>query len=111
MTRGVQNPALTYHNSICPGRFLADSTTWAAMSSMLAVFDFEKAKDNAGEVVEVKAAFTDGIIRYEMLYLLLSLDAYHQFGSAPLPFQCSIKPRSQDALSLVQETTTSTASI
>lgn len=49
--------------SICPGRFLANSTIWAAMASLLAVFELDKAKNSMGEDIDIKAAFTDGFVR------------------------------------------------
>lgn len=58
--------------SICPGRFLANSTTWAAMASLLAVFQLDKPKDSTGENIDIKAAFTDGIIRYVHIYMRYS---------------------------------------
>ncbi|TFK53779.1 cytochrome P450 [Heliocybe sulcata] len=70
---------------ICPGRYLADSAIWAAIALILAVFDIAKAKDENGRDIEIAEAYTDAIV------------------SHPLPFACSIKPRTRGAESLVRE--------
>jgi len=33
---------------ICPGRFIAASTNWIAIASLIAVFDFERVDETAG---------------------------------------------------------------
>lgn len=42
---------------------MGDFTVWATMVSLIAVFNFAKAKDSAGNEIEVKAEFVDGILR------------------------------------------------
>ncbi|KAG1815622.1 cytochrome P450 [Suillus subaureus] len=61
---------------ICPGRFAAESTVWAAIVSILATFRIEKAKDVDGRDVDVEKRFTTGL-------------AIH-----PVPFRCAFICRS-----------------
>ncbi|KAM6498922.1 Cytochrome P450 [Amanita muscaria] len=71
---------------ICPGRHLADTSVWLMIASVLATFNVFKAKDEHGNEIDVDdQAFTDSL-------------AMH-----PLPFKCSITPRSHQAESLVRE--------
>lgn len=46
---------------VCVGRHLADASIWAAIVSILSVFDIAKAKDEMGLEIEVPGDFTDGI--------------------------------------------------
>ncbi|KAF7364916.1 O-methylsterigmatocystin oxidoreductase [Mycena venus] len=72
---------------ICPGRHSADAAVWAAMVSILATFNIAKAKDSAGNEIDIDLDnYSDGLV------------------SHPLPFACSITPRSDAAKSLVQAT-------
>ncbi|KAI0360720.1 cytochrome P450 [Trametes cingulata] len=43
----------------CPGIHLADSSLWIAIACMLATFDFSKAKDAHGDVLEPLPAYND----------------------------------------------------
>lgn len=45
----------------CPGRHLADQNVWAAIVTMLATLQFEKARDEFGNEIQVKTEFTSGI--------------------------------------------------
>ncbi|KAF7365164.1 Cytochrome p450 [Mycena venus] len=72
---------------ICVGRHHADATVWAAMVSVLATFNIAKAKDSTGNEIDIDPNnYTDDL------------------DSHPLPFPCSITPRSDAAKSLVQAT-------
>jgi len=37
---------------ICPGKYMAHSTVWVAIASILTVFDITKARDEQGRVIE-----------------------------------------------------------
>jgi len=67
----------------CPGRVLADTSMYLAISKSLAVFDVSKAVEN-GKEVEPVVAFTSGII------------------SHPEPFRTSIKARSPEHEALIR---------
>ncbi|RDB20518.1 hypothetical protein Hypma_012422 [Hypsizygus marmoreus] len=68
---------------ICPGLHLADASVFISCAMSLAVFDISKYVEN-GVVIEPVHENTTGTI------------------SHPKPFKCSIKPRSQKAVSLIQ---------
>ncbi|ESK94246.1 cytochrome p450 [Moniliophthora roreri MCA 2997] len=68
---------------ICPGRHLASESMWAGMASVLAAFDITKAKDEAGDEIEIDVVYSDGLV------------------SHPEEFRCSITPRSDKAQALV----------
>ncbi|EIM85529.1 cytochrome P450 [Stereum hirsutum FP-91666 SS1] len=67
---------------ICPGLNLADASVFISCAMTLAVFDITKAVEN-GDVVEPEVEYTSGTI------------------SHPKPFKCSIKPRSEKAVTLI----------
>ncbi|EGN98312.1 hypothetical protein SERLA73DRAFT_169309 [Serpula lacrymans var. lacrymans S7.3] len=60
---------------ICVGRHIADATVWAAMVSILTVFNITKAKDDLGNDIEVTPKWTNGVTIH------------------PIPFPCCIAPR------------------
>ncbi|KAJ7644020.1 cytochrome P450 [Roridomyces roridus] len=71
---------------ICPGRYAADAALWLAIVSILSALDIQQAKDAAGNEIEVDPVWTDAIISY------------------PVPFDCSVNPRSEAAKKLIEET-------
>jgi len=72
---------------ICPGRHYADATVWATIVSVLSTFNIAKAKDAAGNEIDIEHTnYSDG------------------FVSHPESFACSITPRSDTAKSLVEAT-------
>lgn len=48
---------------ICPGRHLAINSVWMAVVSVLATFNFSKAKDAQGNEITVEPLFRDGLLR------------------------------------------------
>ncbi|KAA1476007.1 cytochrome P450 [Dentipellis sp. KUC8613] len=69
---------------VCPGKFIADSSVWLAVASLLAVYNLSPAQDEHGHDIPVKEAVVDGLT------------------SRPLPFECSIKPRDSIAEALIK---------
>ncbi|KAJ6621897.1 cytochrome P450 [Mycena sp. CBHHK59/15] len=69
----------------CVGRHVADATVWAAVVSVLSTFNIATAKDATGKDIDIDPAYSDGLV------------------SHPLPFKCSITPRSDVAKKLVEE--------
>ncbi|KAF9072507.1 cytochrome P450 [Rhodocollybia butyracea] len=69
---------------ICPGRFMAISSIWIAVASMLTVFDITKPIDKDGNVIEPT---------YEYISSL---------ACVPAPFECVIKPRSAQAEEMIR---------
>ncbi|KAG6861527.1 hypothetical protein C0995_015260 [Termitomyces sp. Mi166 len=76
-------PTFGFGRRACVGKSLADASIWIALVSMLSVFRITKAKDAAGNDIDVPENYGDGIV------------------SQPLPFVCSITPRSQAARQLI----------
>ncbi|CAK5271283.1 unnamed protein product [Mycena citricolor] len=65
---------------ICPGRHLAVDTLWITIASILATFEIEKTIDESGDPVEPSYAYHWGLV------------------SAPDPFSCQMKLRSEATL-------------
>ncbi|KAJ7672763.1 CyP450 monooxygenase [Mycena rosella] len=78
--------AFGFGRRICVGRHTADATVWATIVSVLSAFTIAKAKDEAGNEIDIDPVYSDG------------------FVSHPQPFQCSIAPRSELAQNLVEAT-------
>ncbi|KAF7346414.1 putative cytochrome P450 [Mycena sanguinolenta] len=80
--------AFGFGRRICVGRHIADATVWATFVSILSTFNIAKAKDDMGKEIDIDPSnYSDSM------------------ASHPLPFPCSITPRSETATSLVQSTT------
>ncbi|KAJ6523882.1 cytochrome P450 [Mycena vulgaris] len=84
----VRDPqaAFGFGRRICPGRHMAMSSSWITIASILAVFDITRAVGDDGEVIEPSFEYSSGLT------------------SAPLPFKCSIRPRSRETADLVEAT-------
>ncbi|KAF8189525.1 cytochrome P450 [Mycena galopus ATCC 62051] len=76
--------AFGYGRRLCPGRHMANTSLWITIASVLATFDITKALDENGREIELSYEFDSGFI------------------NAPLPFKCSIRPRSKGAVELIQ---------
>jgi len=50
-----------YGRRICPGRYLADASTWLAAANMLSMFSFRKAIGPAGYEIDIFPKFTGGV--------------------------------------------------
>ncbi|OSX66494.1 hypothetical protein POSPLADRAFT_1053131 [Postia placenta MAD-698-R-SB12] len=70
---------------ICPGRYLADSSVWLVTASILATMNVGRARDAAGHEIVPAPSFKNGIISH--------VD----------PFVCTILPRSERAVRLIEE--------
>jgi len=69
---------------LCPGRYLARSTIWMTIVSILSAFTISRALDEDGREIEVSdEECTSGVV------------------SSPLPFKCKIVPRSKAAETLL----------
>ncbi|KAJ7303729.1 cytochrome P450 [Mycena albidolilacea] len=77
-------PAFGFGRRLCPGRHMALSSIWITVVSILATFDINKAVDERGNVIEPSYEYLSGLV------------------SAPVPFKCSITPRSQETIALIQ---------
>ncbi|KAF7288971.1 Cytochrome P450 [Mycena indigotica] len=70
----------------CVGRHLAMSSIWMSITSILATLDIQKAVDKHDVVIEPTNEYISGLVMQ------------------PVPFKCSIVPRSSGAVSLIRET-------
>ncbi|KAI0348407.1 cytochrome P450 [Trametopsis cervina] len=78
--------AFGYGRRICPGRYMAYDSIWITVASLLAVFNFTKAKDAKGNEITPSGEYNMGFLSY------------------PLPFKCDIQPRSAEHKALVEAT-------
>jgi len=76
--------AFGFGRRLCPGSHIARSTLWIAAASILATFNISKSVDKDGRVIEPSCEYLSAILRH------------------PLPFECSIKPRSNVAEGLIR---------
>ncbi|KAJ7654696.1 cytochrome P450 [Mycena polygramma] len=91
LLNGKLNPAIRspdaafgFGRRICPGRHMAHSSVWITIVSILATFDIAKAVDEDGRIIEPTHEYFTALV------------------SMPLPFKCSVKPRSQRAVELIR---------
>lgn len=82
---------------------MADASVWIAIASILAVFRISKAKDSAGNIIEVPDEYIDGLVTSVVLQLLPAL-SHQKHSRAPVPFECAIVPRSEASRKLITET-------
>ncbi|KAJ7688010.1 cytochrome P450 [Mycena rosella] len=90
---GKPNPAIRYPDAafgygrrICPGRHMATSSVFITVASILAAFNITKTVGDDGKLIEPSQEYTSSLL------------------TSPLPFKCSIKPRSRAALELIRAT-------
>ncbi|PFH47950.1 hypothetical protein AMATHDRAFT_6256 [Amanita thiersii Skay4041] len=80
ISKDIKDPShavFGFGRRICPGRFLALSSMWITVASMLAAFDITKAVDESGNVIEPDYEYIPG------------------FVCRPKPLKVSMKPRSR----------------
>jgi Cytochrome P450 len=82
----------------CPGRFLAETSVWAAIANVLAVFKISPVEGDPP-----KRVYMSGVVSYVHLPLNV-LCTSSQRDRYPEPFKCLILPRSEVAAELVRAT-------
>ena len=88
---------------VCPGRFLAEQSLFAIVSSVLACYSILPAHDEPGTVSALEIKLAPGVILSVCLsltsvgFLMASKLCYRQ----PFPFKCTFKPRSARAADLI----------
>ncbi|KAF9026241.1 cytochrome P450 [Hymenopellis radicata] len=75
--------AFGFGRRVCVGQNIAEDTIWIGLASLFAAFNITKAVDEQGRVIEPSGEFTSGLLCH------------------PLPFKCSILPRSRTAEALI----------
>ena len=91
---------ITLNGSICPGRFLRDSSIWLVIASVTASFDMCRPHAPLGSVRSLEPEFLSGFIRYAgesqlVRPVVLTRDR------RPKPFDCIIRPRSGQKAELI----------
>ncbi|KAG6377458.1 cytochrome P450-like protein [Boletus reticuloceps] len=71
----IEHIAFGFGRRICVGRHFADTSVWAVIANVLAVFKILRPLDENGVELPVEPKFTTGL------------------SVRPLPFQCRIVPR------------------
>ncbi|KAG6908819.1 hypothetical protein DXG01_003172 [Tephrocybe rancida] len=82
--RDPMHAAFGFGRRVCPGRYMAFSAVWIAVASLVATYDITKARDANGAVIEPSQEYTSSLV------------------CMPLPFECSITPRSTQAEALIR---------
>ncbi|KLO17677.1 cytochrome P450 [Schizopora paradoxa] len=77
--------AFGYGRRICAGRHFAENSLWLYIAQTLATMKISHKLNNEGREIEVKLEPSSGLV------------------SLPTPFQCSITPRSEDAVKLIMK--------
>ncbi|KAH9834604.1 cytochrome P450 [Rhodofomes roseus] len=81
--KDAELPAFGFGRRICPGRYLACSSLWISIASILSSLEIYKPLDDQGNPIEPSGDYTTGLVTY------------------PLPFKCGFKPRSKAAEDLI----------
>ncbi|KAF7373048.1 Cytochrome P450 [Mycena sanguinolenta] len=84
--RDPETVAFGFGRRICPGRHMATASLWIVVASILSTFNIDKAIGEDGREIEPTSEYSPGIL------------------STPLPFKCSITPRSPQAVEVIQAT-------
>ena len=90
----------------CPGKWLAEEVLFLSASRMLVLFNMSRKGDSVGNLVEPRDELTSqGIssVRHLTFLAARALISSLSIHSSPLPFECSITPRSAAVLELVGE--------
>jgi hypothetical protein len=84
----------------CAGRHFGEASVWLAIANVTAIFSVTKDTDDSGQQITPPAEFAGGFVRYIFRSSILFLS--QNPCSAPKPFECRIRPRSQKAIELVE---------
>ena len=91
---------------VCPGKYMAQEVLFTVIATTLAVFNIRKVKDSNGHEIIPNAQYTNGSIMYVEIWPHDEVGAETKTClfrySAPLPFECDVKPRSAQAAQLVE---------
>ncbi|KAJ6472593.1 cytochrome P450 [Mycena sanguinolenta] len=84
--RDPETVAFGFGRRVCPGKHMAAASLWIVVASILSTFNIKKAIGEDGREIEPTQEYSPGVI------------------STPLPFKCSITPRSPQAVAVIQAT-------
>jgi cytochrome P450 len=74
LTDDTVSVAWGFGRRTCPGRYFAEASLWAAMTCLLAVYKFSRAKDEAGREIEIDPQWHGGITMYVLSGRVLCRD-------------------------------------
>lgn len=77
--------AFGFGRRVCPGRYLAENSVFIIVAGLLAAFDISPEIDDQGRTCPLQPQFSSGLVSY------------------PLPFKCTIRPRSRERRQQVLE--------
>ncbi|KAF7373059.1 Cytochrome P450 [Mycena sanguinolenta] len=101
-TRDPETVAFGFGRRICPGRHMAAASLWIVVASILSTFNIDKAIGENGEIIEPTHEYSPGIVSW--VFATLRHNALTMVDRTPLPFKCSITPRSPQAVDAIQAT-------
>ena len=52
----------SYFPSVCPGRYFSNNSLYIIASCLLAVYEIKPPVDDQGNIIQLKAEFTDGVL-------------------------------------------------
>lgn len=91
---------------ICAGQNFADAVLYIGIVSILAALDISKHRDENGNEVDPEVSYSAAMIKYAQLQKKPLLEDFIDLRcccSQVNPFKCTIKPRSDLAIALMQE--------
>jgi hypothetical protein len=83
---------------------MAQASVWINVVSILATFDIMKAIGEDGHVIEPTYEYFSALVSCVKLLRFVNVLIFALTSSMPLPFECSIKPRSQRSVDLIRAT-------
>ena len=86
----------------CPGFHLASSAVWLTVATILATFNLSKAVDEDGKVIEPCVECGGDSLTLWVKSQSVKNQSNSSWNSRPLPFECSMKPRSDVAERLIR---------
>ena len=86
---------------MCPGRYLSDNSLYSIVSSVLAVYNINAPVDESGKPKQIEVNYTSGLLSY--VFFFMEFTSMCSFPDRyPLPFNCTIEPRSEAAEILIR---------
>jgi hypothetical protein len=84
---------------------MAFASVWITIASMLATLDIKKARDDSGNEIEPSYEYSpDSGVHFVSFAQFLRRPLIGSNYRTPLPFECSITPRSRHAVEVIQAT-------
>ena len=94
-----------YLRRVCPGRHFAEASFFINVATVLHVFNVTPPVDSNGRPMQLTPDVTSGFVWYVLRAFPITPPNLHADTgtySYPLPFKCTIKPRSAAAEAVIQ---------